>query len=126
MDPATLAGTAMTIAKPYVAALGKGAATAAGKSVWNWVKGKMTTETGKLAIKDLESGPDDIANQMAVQAALIKLLRSEPSALSELTQLLDKVGTTSATLSVLVTGDRNNVGQVAGSGIVSISRDKTS
>ena len=88
MDPLTVAVAAITAAMPYVAALGKeaakGAAGAAGKSVWEWVKGKLTSETGKEAITDLEIAPDDAANHMAVTAALTKLLKSDASALSEL------------------------------------------
>jgi hypothetical protein len=51
---------------------------------------------------------------------------ANPSAVSELARLLDRAGATSATLSAVVTGDRNNIGQVAGSGTVSISQGKTS
>jgi hypothetical protein len=40
---------------------------------------------------------------MAVQAALMKFLRAEPSALSELAQLLGKASITSATLFAIVT-----------------------
>jgi hypothetical protein len=123
MDPVTLAATAMTAAKPYVAILGKeaakGAAWAVGKSVWEWVKGKLPS--GK-DVKDLESDPDDPANQMAVQAALVKLLRSDPSARSELEQLLNKAEATSSKVSAAVTGNQNAVGQVLGSGSVSINK----
>jgi hypothetical protein len=130
MDPATLATAALAAALPYIASLGKeaakGAAGAAGKSIWEWVKSKLTSEAGKEAVKDLESGPDDTPNRMAVEAALTKHLRSEPGALPELADLLKQAGVTSATLSAIVTGDRNVVGQVAGSGTVSITQGKNS
>jgi hypothetical protein len=125
MDPSTLTATAITVAEPYVPALGKGAATAAGKSVRDRVKGRLTSETGEGAVKGLEPDPDDAANQRAVQAAPMKLFRAEPSALSEFAQLLDRADITSATLSAVVTGGRNNIGQIAGSSTVSNSHGKT-
>ena len=48
LDPATLSLAAIAAALPYVVELGKeaakSAAGAAGKSVWEWVKGKLTSE----------------------------------------------------------------------------------
>jgi hypothetical protein len=92
MDPATIATTAVGVALPYIADLGKEAAKSAageaGKSVWQWVKGKLTSEASKEAIKDLESDPGDAANRMALQAALTKHLKADPNALSELTGLI--------------------------------------
>ena len=121
MDPATLAGTAIAVALPYVVALGKeaakSAAGAAGKSVWEWVKGKLTSDAGKEVVKDLENNPHDADNRKAAEAALSKLLKSEPSALSELAQLLEKAGATSTTLTANVVGDENVVNQASGSGI---------
>ena len=50
LDPATLSVAAIAAALPYVVELGKeaakSAAGAAGKSVWEWVKGKLTSEAG--------------------------------------------------------------------------------
>jgi hypothetical protein len=127
MDPASVAAAAIIAAKPYIVTSGKeaakGAAWGAGKSVSEWVKAKLTSQTGKDAIRDLESGPDDTANQMALQAALMKLLRSDPSVLSELAQLLDEPGATTATANIV--GSQNFVAQGSGSRITrSISRDK--
>jgi len=128
MDPATLAMTAVAMALPYIASLGKEAAKAAadavGKNVWEWVKTKLTSEGGKAAVMDLEAGPDETANQLAVQAALMKHLRWDPSALSELASLIDRAGDRSETLSANVVGDRNAVGQVVGLGTVSITQGK--
>ena len=74
MEPATLAATALAVALPYLAALAKegakSVAGAAAKSVWEWVKGKLTSETGKEAVKDLEGGPADAANRMAVTSGV--------------------------------------------------------
>ena len=120
MDPATLATAAIAAALPYVVALGKdaakGAAGAAGKSVWEWVTGRLTSPAGKEAVKDLEKAPDDADNRKAAEAALSKLLKANPGALSELAQLLEKAGVTSTVQTANVVGDGNIVGQVSGSG----------
>jgi ABC-type transporter Mla MlaB component len=130
LDPATLAAAAIAAALPYVVALGKeaakGAAGAAGKSVWEWVKGKLTSAAGQEAVKDLEKAPDDADNRKAAEAALSKLLKVDSGALSELAQLLEKAGVTSTTLTANVVGNENIVGQISGSGnTVSINRGPT-
>jgi hypothetical protein len=129
LDPATLAAAAIAAALPYVVALGKEAAKSAageaGKSVWQWVKGKLTSAAGKEAVSDLENAPDDADNRKAAEAALSKLLKADPRALAELAQLLDKAGITSTGLTANVIGNENIVGQVSGSGTVSINRGPT-
>ena len=129
LDPATLSVAAITAALPYVVALGKeaakSAAGAAGKSVWEWVKGKLASEAGKEVVKDLEKDPHDADNRKAAEAALSKLLKSDRGALSELAQLLEKAGVTSTVLSANIVGDGNIVGQVSGSGTVSINKGPT-
>ena len=119
MDPATLAAAAVAAAISYITELGKeaakSAAGAAGKSVWEWIKGRLTTAGGKEAVKDLESGPGDADNRKAAEAVLAKFLKSDPAALTELAQLLEKVGVTSTVQIANVRGDGNIVGQVAGS-----------
>jgi hypothetical protein len=120
LDPATLSVAAFEIALPYVAKLGKEAAKSAageaGKSVWAWVKGKLTSDGGKEAVKDLEEAPGDADNRKAAEAALSKYLKSDPGALAELAQLLEKVGGASTVQTANVRGDGNIVGQVSGSG----------
>jgi hypothetical protein len=130
LDPVTLAAAAIAAAIPYVVALGKEAAKSAageaGKSVWQWVKGKLTSAAGKEAVNDLENAPDDADNRKAAEAALSKLLKTDPGALSELAQLLEKAGVTSTVQTANVVGDDNIVGQVSGSGnTVSINRGAT-
>jgi hypothetical protein len=125
LDPATLAAAAITAALPYVVALGKeaakSAAGAAGKSVWELVTSRLTSAAGKEAVKDFENAPDDADNRKAAEAALSKLLKADPGALSELAQLLEKAGLTSTTLTADIVGNENIVGQVSGSGNVSIN-----
>jgi hypothetical protein len=122
--------TAIAVALPYIAAIGNEAAKSAagevGKSIWGWVKGKLTSPAGQEVVEDLEAGPDDADNRKAAEAALSKLLKSDPNAMTELTQLLDKGRVKSAAVSATVMGNENTVGQVSGSGTVSISQSKTS
>jgi hypothetical protein len=129
MDPATLAATAIGAALPYVAALGKeavkSAAGAAGKSVWEWVKDKLTSDAGREVMKDLENGPADADNRKAAEAALSKLLKSDSAALSELAQLLEKTGAASTVMTANLAGNENIVAQASGSGI-SLSVNKGS
>jgi hypothetical protein len=125
MDPATLAAAAIAASLPYLISLGKeaakGAAGAVGKSVWEWVKGKLTSEAGKEAVKDLESGPEDSDNRKAAEATLSKLLKSDPSVLSELAQLLERTGATSTAMTTNIVGNENIVGQASGSASVAIN-----
>jgi hypothetical protein len=129
LDPATFAAAAIAAAIPYIVALGKeaakSAAGAAGKSVWEWVTGKLTSPAGTEAVRDLEKAPDDADNRKAAEAALSKLLKADPGALAELAQLLEKAGITSTVLTANVIGNENIIGQVAGSGAVSINRGPT-
>jgi hypothetical protein len=90
------------------------------------VKGRLTSEAGKEVVKDLENAPDDADNRKAAEAALSKFLRSDPNALSALSQLLEASGVTSAVQTANVTGNENIVGQFAGSGnTLSINKGAT-
>jgi hypothetical protein len=131
MDPATVATAAIVAALPYIAALGKeaakGAAGAAGKSVWEWVKSKLTSEAGKEAVKDLECNSEDADNRKAAEAALSKFLKSDSNALSELAHLLKNAGAPSTAQTANVVGNENIVGQAAGTGInMSINKNSGS
>jgi hypothetical protein len=99
LDPARLAKAAIETALPYIAELGKAAAkstaTAASKSAWEWIKGKLTSAAGKEAVTDLERAPGDADNRKAAEAALSKLLKTDPGAVKELATLLEKAGSTS-------------------------------
>jgi hypothetical protein len=81
-----------------------------------WIKGRLTSPAGLEAVKDLEKSPGDAVNRQATEAALAKLLKSDPSALSELAQLLERAGTTSTVQTANQRGDGNILGQVAGLG----------
>jgi hypothetical protein len=107
MDPTTLAATAIAAAMPYVEALGKAAAGAAGKSIWDWVKSKLTSEASQEAVRDLEVDPTAVDNRNAVEAALSKFLRSDPNAFADLASLLRQAGPPPA--SVVVTATHNTV-----------------
>jgi phage-related tail fiber protein len=125
LDTATLAAAAIAAAASYLAELGKeaakSAAGAAGKSAWQWIKGKLTSGTGKAAVADLETSPSDTDNQNIAAAALAKFLKSDSSAVTELAQLLEKAGGPSTTLTVNVHRESNILAQNMGPGSVSIN-----
>lgn len=60
----------------------------------------------------MESSLEDPDNRKIAEATLSKLLKSDPSVLSELAQLLERAGATSATMTANIVGKRNIVGQV--------------
>jgi len=137
LDTESRALEAIDAALPYVAILGqeaavigheaaKSAAVAAGKAIWEWVAGRLTSGFGPAAVQALEKRPDDTDNRQAVGIALSQYLKSNPAALAELGQLLEKAGVTSATQTANVSGGGNVVTQVAGSGNnVSIGATRT-
>jgi hypothetical protein len=121
MDPGTLAATAIGAALPYLLVLGKEAAKAAaggvGKTVWDWVKGKLTSSAGQEVIADLEKNPKDDDNRKAAEAALSKFLKSDTSAMNDLAKLLEKAGVTAATQTATTVGDDNITAQATGKDI---------
>jgi hypothetical protein len=121
LDP-TLVTAAIAAAASYVAERGneavKSAAKEAGKSVWEWIKGKLTSPGGKEAITDLESAPGEADNRKAAEAALSKVLKSDPGALAELAQLLGMAGGTSVEQAANVGRDGNTANVYADGGVV--------
>jgi hypothetical protein len=113
MDPITLATTALNASLPYLLVLAKKVATetagAAGKSVWEWVKSKLSSEAGKEAVRDLEADPDDATNRRAVEVVLSKLLRGDGVATSELQSLLLRAGAMSVHGDITVTATHGSV-----------------
>jgi hypothetical protein len=123
-DPATLAAAAVSFVTPYLFALGKEAAKSAakesGKSVWEWIKGKLTTAAGAEAVGDAERDPKDSVNAAALQAALTKALKADPDAAKALADLLKTSGASLSSQSANVVGDNNKVGQASGGSSVNI------
>ena len=66
MDLATLATDAVSFVTPYLIDFAKEVASDASsegsKSVWTWIKGKLTTPAGAEAVIDAERDPKDPAN----------------------------------------------------------------
>ena len=124
MDPATLAAAAVSFVTPYLLDLGKEAAKSAagesGKSVWEWIKGKLTTAAGAEAVGDAERDPKDSVNAAALQAALTKALKADPDAAKALADLLKTSGASLSSQSANVFGDNNKVGQASGGSSVNI------
>lgn len=125
MDPVSLAADAVALITPYLLDFGKDAskevAADAGKSVWSWIKGKLTSPAGEEAISDLESAPNKQENSQALQAALAKALKKDPDAAAALADLLKSHGA-ALTLATSITGSDNIVGQATGGSSVNISK----
>jgi hypothetical protein len=125
VDPAALAAAAVSFVTPYLLDLGKEAAKSAagesGKSVWSWIKGKLTSPAGAEAVSDAESDPKDPTNAQALQVALTKALKADPDAAKALENLLKTSGASLSSQSATVTGDANKVGQASGGSSVNIS-----
>jgi hypothetical protein len=124
MDPVTLAAAAVSLVTPYLVGLGKeaakGAAGEAGKSVWEWIKGKLISPAGAEAVSDAERDPKDATNAQALQVALTKALKADPDAAKALEDLLKKSGASLSSQSANVIGDNNKVGQASGGSSVTI------
>ena len=124
MDPVALASGAVTFVTPYLLDFGKDAAkeaaSDAGKSVWGWIKGKLTSPAGAEAVSDAESAPDKPENAQALQAALTKALTKDPEAAAALADLLKSQGASLSSQTANVLGDNNKVGQASGGSTVSI------
>jgi hypothetical protein len=124
MDPVTLAAAAVSFVTPYLIDLGKeaakGAAGESGKSVWEWIKGKLTSAAGAEAVDDAERDPAKSTNVKGLEAALAKLLDADPGAAKALEELLKKSGAPLSSQSANVVGDNNKVGQASGGSSVNI------
>ena len=124
MDPVTLAAAAVAFVTPYLLDFGKDAAkeaaSDAGKSVWSWIKGKLTSPAGAEAVADVESAPEKPENAQALQAALTKALTKDPAAAAALADLLKTHGASLSTQTANVVGDSNKVGQASDGSSVTI------
>src|SRR5271154_6884815 len=109
MDPADLAATAMTVVSPYLAQFGadaaKEVASAAGKSVWDWIKGKLTSPAGQEAVAEFERAPTGAGHKQMLESALTTALAKDPAALAALAKLLGEQGIAISTQTATVTGD---------------------
>jgi len=128
MDPATLAAAAVSFVAPYLLSLGKEAAKSAagesGKSVWAWIKGKLSSEAGEEATKDAEAAPKEPENMQALQAALTKALKADPDAAKALEEMLQKHGAPMSSQTMNIVGDGNIGGQADRQSSVTINVDR--
>ena len=119
-----MAAAAVVFVTTYLVDFGKDtakeAASDAGKSVWTWIKGKLTSGVGPAAIVEIEHEPNLPENAQALQAALTKVLRNDSPAV-ELADLLKLHRATLSTQSVNITGSSNKVAQASGGSTVTIS-----
>jgi len=124
MDPVALAAAAVSFVTPFLLNLGKeaakGAAGEAGKSVWSWIKGNLTSPLGAAAVKEVEKAQEP-ENLQALQAALTMALKADPDSAKALEHLLKTSGASLSSQSANVVGCGNKVGQASGGGTVTIT-----
>lgn len=125
LDIAALATSAVAALTPLLSqALEQGAA-AAGESAVNhlldWFKTRVLPSGAEQALEDLRAAPQDEDIQAAVRYQLKKALADHPALVSELADWLKQAQQVQAQLGVTqhatVTGNGNQVFQIAGSGI---------
>ena len=118
----TLAIAAVKIVSDYLLSLGgkvvDEGAKSGGKAVFDWVRGKLTSASGREAVADVETAPDAPENRLALQAALVKALKADPAAVAELKALLT-AGAGGQTMNF--SGD-NNISVITSGSTVSINR----
>jgi hypothetical protein len=128
MDPATLAAAAVSFVAPYLLDfaknLGSDAASEGSKSVWAWIKGKLTSDASKETIKDAEAAPKEAQNLQALQAALTKTLKADPDAAKALEALLKTSGAPLSSQSINFVGNGNVGGLASGQSTVTINVDR--
>jgi hypothetical protein len=96
--------------------------TSRNKSVWGWIKGKLTSPAGEEVVADVEGAPDKPENAQALQAALAKALTKDPDAAAALADLLKSHGVALSPQTTSITGSNNIVGQAIGGSSVNISK----
>lgn len=125
LDIAALATSAVAALTPLLSqALEQGAA-AAGESAVNhlldWFKTRVLPSGAEQALEDLRAAPQDEDNQADLRKQLKKALADHPALVSELADWLKQAQQVQAQLGVTqhatVTGNGNQVFQIAGSGI---------
>ena len=125
MDPVTLSAAAISLVTPYLVRFGTSVASSAaedaGKSVWEWIKGKLTSPAGVEAVADAETAPEKSENKQALQAALTKFLVKEPDAANRLAELLQGNAASISGQTAITTGDNNKTGQASGGSTVNVS-----
>lgn len=124
LDIAALATSAVAALTPLLSqALEQGAA-AAGESAVNhvldWFKTRVLPSGAEQVLEDLRAAPQDEDNQADLRKQLKKALADNPALVSELADWLKQAQQVQAqwgvTQHATVTGDGNNVFQIAGSG----------
>lgn len=125
LDIAALATSAVAALTPLLGqALEQGAA-AAGESAVNhlldWFKTRVLPSGAEQALEDLRAAPQDEDNQADLRKQLKKALVDHPALVSELADWLKQAQQVQAQLGATqhatVTGNGNQVFQIAGSGI---------
>ncbi|MFL9500454.1 MULTISPECIES: hypothetical protein [Rhodopseudomonas] len=118
-----LAEAAISAALSFVAATGKGVASAVGKDTWQWLKANLTRDDQKALLQEIHTQPAP-ADTTALRNAIVAELALSPLARTELERLLNMSDGDSKQSTHLI-GDKNVVNQAIGAGIT-ISVSKTS
>jgi hypothetical protein len=115
MDPAIISAIASGAVEAIVKELTAGAIGGA-KSVYGWLKERLSGAGGPEAIAELEQAPTDADNQAVLAGHLRKLLKASPALADELKTLLPAQAQASITQIANVSGAGARVAQVTGSG----------
>jgi hypothetical protein len=90
------------------------AAVAAGRRVWDWLKGKLVGREDAV-VAAVEANPAAVSAQRKLEGAVLELLEKEPGLQAELERVLRESGYREAVVQRAdVKGDNNVVNQVAG------------
>lgn len=125
LDIAALATSAVAALTPLLSqALEQGAAAAGDSAVTrlvDWFKTRVLPSGAEQALEDLRAAPQDEDNQADLRKQLKKALADHPALVSELADWLKQAQQVQAQLGATqhatVTGNGNQVFQIAGSGI---------
>ena len=125
LDIAALATSAVAALTPLLSqALEQGAAAAGDSAVTrlvDWFKTRVLPSGAEQALEDLRAAPQDEDNQADLRKQLKKALADHPALVSELAAWLKQAQQVQAQLGATqhatVTGNGNQVFQIAGSGI---------
>jgi hypothetical protein len=127
IEPITLATSATALVTPLLGEAAKAGAgqhgkDAAGKAgaVLGWVRQQLA---GREALADAAANLDDPLNRQALETALAKLLRDQPTLAAELAVLVKEAGGPTISAHLEQKGGHNTGAQAVGTGnIVTIQR----
>lgn len=116
-----LATSAVELAGQYLAKkTADGAASALGKKIVDWFEHKLTSQSERQGIAQLNHNPTSEGARRSVDGALLSRLESDPSLEQSLRSLFSKPEE-AAILNLIVSGQGHTVVQASGASTVTIS-----